>query len=117
MLASMTLLVVLAEGEAPKDQGSLWIILFPLLIIFTLYYFMDAPRRREQARRDQMLKNMKKNDRVATIGGILGSVADISADGKEVTLKVADNTRIKFRRSAVAEVFGDDPAEASPKST
>ena len=117
MLASIASLLLLAEGEAAQPQGGIWIILFPLLIIFTLYYFMDSPRRRDQKRRDQMLKNMKKNDRVATIGGILASVADISADGKEVTLRVADNTRIKFRRSAIAEVFGDEPAEPAPKST
>lgn len=110
-------MLLIAEGEGAKDQGGIWIILIPLLIIFTLYYFMDSPRRREQSRRDQMLKNMKKNDRVATIGGILASVADISADGKEVTLKVADNTRIKFRRTAIAEVFGDEPVDSAPKST
>jgi preprotein translocase subunit YajC len=117
MLASITSLLLLAEGEAAQPQGGIWIILFPLLIIFTLYYFMDSPRRRETARRDLMLKNMKKNDRVATIGGILGSISDISADGKEVTVRVADNTRIRFRRSAIAEVFGDEPADASPKPT
>lgn len=116
MVASLTSLVVFAQGEAPRDQGSIWIIVFPLLIIFTLYYFMDSPRRRENARRDLMLKNMKKNDRVATIGGVLGSIADISADGKEVTVKVADNTRIRFRRSAIAEVFGDE-ADSAAKST
>ena len=110
-------MLLLAEGEAAQQQGGIWIILIPLMIIFTLYYFMDSPRRRETSRRDLMLKNMKKNDRVATIGGILGTVADISADGKEVTLKVADNTRIRFRRSAIAEVFGDEPTEPTPKAT
>lgn len=108
--------LILAQGDAAQNQGGIWIILFPLMIIFTLYYFMDSPRRREQSRRDAMLKNMKKNDRIATIGGILGSVADISTDGKEVTVKVADNTRIRFRRSAIAEVFGDE-GDTSTKSS
>lgn len=117
MPVSMTFFVILAEDAAPRDQGSLWIILFPLLIIFTLYYFMDSPRRKETARREKMLKEMKKNDRVATIGGILGSVVNISTDGKEVTLKVDDNTRIKFRRTAIAEVFGDETADTAAKST
>ncbi len=117
MLASLTFLMTLAEGNAPKDQTPIWYVLGPpLVLFFILYYYMDAPRRRETTRRDLMLKNMKKNDRVATIGGILGSVVNISTDGKEVTLKVDDNTRIKFRRSAIAEVFGDEP-EAAPKST
>lgn len=117
MLASLNLLLVLAEGEPPAAQPPLWSFAFPLLAIFALFYFMDAPRRRDQARRESMLKNMKKNDRVATIGGILGSVVNISTDGKEVTLKVDDNTRIKFRRSAIAEVFGDESSEPAQKST
>lgn len=117
MLALVNALAILAEGEPARDQGSIWIILFPLMIIFTLYYVMDSPRRRDAAKRDQMLKNMKKNDRVATIGGMLGSVADISADGKEVTVKVADNVRIRFRRSAIAEVMGDESADSATKST
>ena len=117
MLASIASLILLAEGNAPKDQTPIWFVLGPpLVLFFILYYYMDAPRRRETKKRDEMLKNMKKNDRVATIGGILGNVVNISTDGKEVTLKVDDNTRIKFRRSAIAEVFGDEPAEP-PKST
>lgn len=116
MLVSLTSLVIFAEGEAPKDQGGIWIILFPLLAIFTLYYFMDSPRRKDQKRRDEMMKNLKKNDRVATIGGILGTVADISADGKEVTVKVSDNTRVRFRRTAISEVLGDE-TETPPKTT
>lgn len=117
MLVTLNSLLLLAEGEAAAQQAPLWSLAFPLLAIFGLFYFMDAPRRRDQARRESMLKNMKKNDRVATIGGILGSVVNISTDGKEVTLKVDDNTRIKFRRTAIAEVFGDEPAETTTKPT
>ena len=118
MLVSLMSFILLAEGEAPKDQGSFWnILLPPLLAIFVLFWFMDSPRRREQSRRDAMLKNMKKNDRVATVGGILGTIVNISTDGKEITLKVDDNTRIRFRRTAISEVFGDEASESSPKST
>ena len=51
---------------------------------------------------------MKKNDRVVTAGGIIGSVANISVDGKEITLKVDDNTRIKFLRSSITQVLGEE---------
>ena len=117
MLAELNTLLLLAEGEAAGPQAPLWSLAFPLLAIFFLFYVMDSPRRRDQAKRESMLKNMKKNDRVATIGGILGSVVNISTDGKEVTLKVDDNTRIRFRRTAIAEVFGDEPTETTTKPT
>ncbi len=107
---------MLAEGNPPETNTQFWYVVGPpLVIILIVFYLMDSPRRREQSRRDQMLKNMKKNDRVSTIGGILGTVVNISTDGKEVTLKVDDNTRIRFRRSAIADVFADEAAESAAK--
>ena len=34
-----------------------------------------------------MIRSLKKNDAVVTIGGIIGSVVSVSEDGAEVTLK------------------------------
>jgi preprotein translocase subunit YajC len=118
MLDSFCQLLLLAQEEAPKDGSSIFgLILPPLAFILVLYFVMDSPQRRERSKRDVMIKNLKKDDRVVTIGGILGSVANISQDGKEVTLKVDDGTRIRFRRTAIAEVLAvEEPAEA-PKTT
>ena len=80
-----------------------------------LYMLMDSPQRREKARRDAMIKNLKKEDRVVTTGGIIGSVANISQDGKEVTLKVDDGTRIRFVRNAIVDVLTPDSAADTGK--
>jgi preprotein translocase subunit YajC len=118
MLELLSQLLVLAEDAAPQDKGgSIWFILGPpLLLIFVMYYFMDPSRRKDQQRREQMLKELKKNDKVITIGGIIGSVVNVSTDGKEVTVKVDDNCRIRFRRTAIAEVFIDEPSEPAKSS-
>ncbi len=117
----LLMFVVLAEAEGPAapEGPSIWSVMVPYLAVITLLYFlMSSPKRRDQARRDEALKNLKKNDRVVTIGGIFGNVVSVSTDGKEVTLKVDDSTRIKFRKTAIAEVLGDEtPAEAAPKTT
>ena len=117
MLNCLSLLLLQAEGAAPKNDGFIWVILPPLAIIAVLYLVMDSPQRRDRAKRDAMMKNLKKDDRVVTIGGILGSVANISQDGKEVTLKVDDGTRIRFRRTAIAEVLSGEPAPDATKTT
>lgn len=111
--------IVLADDQAAPVEPSIWNVMVPYLAVITLLYFlMSSPKRRDQARRDQALQSLKKNDRVVTIGGIFGSVANVSADGKEVTLKVDDNTRIKFRKTAIADVLGDEsPVDATPKVT
>ena len=115
MFVSLIFVVLAADPEAQTD---IWKVLIPYLVIISLlYFFMSSPKRREQSRRDQSLKNLKKNDRVVTIGGIFGSVVNISTDGKEVTLKVDDSTRIRFRKTAIADVLSDEtPGDTAPKS-
>lgn len=103
-----------AEDAAPKGGDSIWVLLGPFLPMILLFFLLIVwPQKREAAKREQMLNAMKKNDRVVTTGGILGSVANISADGKEITLKVDDNTRIKFLRSSISQVLGEEPKDDS----
>ncbi len=68
-----------------------------------LFYFMlYLPNKRQKAERANLLGSLKKNDRVVTIGGILGTVANTTDD--EVTIKVDDNTKIRLLRSSIQRV-------------
>jgi preprotein translocase subunit YajC len=108
------LLAQAAEGKADNPGGSLLGPLMPMVLIGIVFYLvLLRPQRREKKRRDDLLKAIKKNDRVVTIGGIIGTVSNIPADGKEVTLKVDDNTRIRVLRSSIQTVLGDE-AENEP---
>jgi len=108
---------LLLAGEQPAaDQGSssIWPILLPFAVIFLMYQLLIArPQRRDQAKRDDMLKQLKKNDPVVTIGGIIGTVANLSEDGLEVTVRVDDNTRLRVRRDAIREVVVKSPPGAA----
>lgn len=89
----------------------------PLIAIILMYQLLIArPQRREQSKRDEMLKQLKKNDPVVTIGGIFGTVASLSEDGSEVTIRVDDNTRLRLRRDAIREVIVKSPP-ATPAAT
>jgi preprotein translocase subunit YajC len=77
--------------------------LLPLVLIFVaFYFFLIRPQQKRQKERGQMLNALKKGDKVITIGGLHGSVVDLSED--RVTLKVSDNTRLVFERSAINAV-------------
>ncbi len=103
------LVTVLAQQQQPGPGAAFGSFLLPLIAIMFLWYFIILrPQRREQVKREEMLKSLKKNDRVVTIGGIIGTIANISPDGKEVTLKVDDNTRIRFLRSSIQGVLNDE---------
>ncbi len=109
----------LLAADDKGAQGPDGLMMFaPLLAIGVIFYFLLLrPQRKEQAARETMLAALKKNDRVLTIGGVIGSVANISSDGQEVTLKVDDNTRIKFIRSSIQRVLTSDGDAEKPSET
>ena len=86
----------------------------PFLIIAVLFYFiLIRPQRREQAQRQAMLDALKKNDRVVTVGGIVGVVTSIRPDVSEVTIRTHDDTRLDVRRSHVAQVITETSTAAT----
>lgn len=94
------------ENAKPQngDAGTLppWL---PLLAIGILFYFlMIRPQSREKAKRQELLNALKKNDKIVTIGGILGTIASVSPDSDEVTIKVDENTRLRILRSSIQRV-------------
>lgn len=113
--------IMLAQAAQPAPQqpqppsGSiLWSMLVPMMILFGLFYiiFFRPQKKQEKARRE-MLKELEKNDKVVTIGGIHGVVANIRRDEKVVTLKVDEsgNVRIRVSRSAISRVVSRDEDE------
>ena len=61
-----------------------------------------------------MINALKKGDKIVTIGGIHGVVS--STKEKTVIVKVDDNCKIEFSRSAIAGVESDKPAETKKAS-
>jgi preprotein translocase subunit YajC len=52
-----------------------------------------------------MLKGLKRNDRVQTIGGILGTVVETRDDVVVLKVDEANNVKMHFNRSAIKEVL------------
>jgi preprotein translocase subunit YajC len=107
--------VVFADGDAQDPGnpfGAMLLLFAPIIILY--FIIVLRPQRKEQQARQSMLAALKKNDRVLTIGGIIGTVSNISSEGDEVTLKVDDNAKIRFIRSSIQKVLSasDPPADA-----
>ena len=73
----------------------------PLILIMVVMYLllMSGPRKKQQ-RHKQMVLSLKINDRVRTIGGIMGTVVDVRDD--EVILKIDESNNIKIKVSVSA---------------
>ncbi|MFP6672379.1 MAG: preprotein translocase subunit YajC [Pirellulaceae bacterium] len=104
-----------AEGknkEQPAKKGvGIGGMLMPMVLIFGLFYMMFIlPDRKKRANLKHQLDELSTNDRVVTIGGILGTVARVNKDAEEVTLILdeSNNTRIKIIRSAIRQILRDE---------
>ena len=114
LLSSILLLAEDAPGFSLFDGN----MLLPFLAIGVLFYFlMIRPQRRQKQQQKDMLGAMKKNDRVVTIGGIKGTIANIQREADEVTLKIDESSgaKIRVQISAIARVItdGDDGEKKS----
>lgn len=96
-------MLLIAQGGG--TQG-IWIGLLLMLGVF--YVIMLSGSRKEKRRRQEMLSAIQKNDRVMTIGGIVGSV--VSVNDTEVTLKVDESANVKITviRGAIQRVLRED---------
>ena len=81
----------------------------PFILIFVVMYFIlfRGPRKKQKQQK-QMIQALTKNDKIQTIGGIIGTVVDIKDN--EITLKVdeSNNTKIKILRSAIGKNLSKD---------
>ena len=92
-----------APVDVPKKVNPLMQFLPIIAIFVVVYLFMLRGPRKQQQKHKQMVQALSKNDRVRTIGGILGTVVDVRGD--EVTLKVdeTNNTKIRISTSAIGK--------------
>jgi preprotein translocase subunit YajC len=84
------------------------------LIIVIFYFLIIRPQRKKQKDTQSMLANVRKGDRVATVGGIRGTVHAVKES--TVVLKVDDNTKIEFNKNAISTVL-ERREEEAPEAT
>jgi len=83
-------------------------LIFLALMFVLMYMILFRGPRKKQQQHKQMVQSLSKNDKIQTIGGIIGTVVDIKED--EITLKIdeSNNTKIKILRSAIGRNMSKD---------
>ena len=108
---------VLFAEAAPAPQGGgdmMFFIIMMTAVLILMWFLLVSPQRRQEDRMRKMLNSLEKNDRVMTVGGLIGSIHSIDKEQNEIVLKVDDstNTKIRFHLTAVSSVF---PKETNDK--
>lgn len=90
--------------------GGLFGALVPLILIFVIFYFLlILPQRRKQKQHQEMIKNVKKGDKVITSGGIYGTVSRVKKNYVEV--EIANQVMVRLQRSSIATLRGGGSEE------
>ena len=109
----MSLLMGAPSGEG---GGNPIMSFLPLIAIVAIFYFLILrPQSKKQKDTQKMLSALKKGDRVITIGGVHGVIQSI----KETTVivKVDENVKLEFNRSAISSVSSQAKEEKEEKSS
>lgn len=95
----------------PPQPGSAQFLPIALIMAFVVFMLLTArsQRNREKRERENLFARLSKNDRVLTLGGIIGTV--VSVKDNEVVIKVDEstNTKMTFLKSAIQKILVDDP--------
>ena len=114
----MPIISFLQQEQAAQPSGTMGLLgtIVPfLLIILIFYFFMIRPQNKKQKETQKMLDALKKGDKIVTIGGIHGVVSSVK--DKTVIVKVDDNCKVEFTRSAIASCESDKSEEKTDKKS
>ena len=95
------------------NNSQLISLLYIVGLFAILYFLMIRPQQQRQKKHQEMISNIKTNDKVITIGGIYGTIENIKDNS--IILEVAENVRMEFLKTAISQVVNQ--AEAVDKGT
>jgi len=103
------------QGGEATPASSLMSFL-PLIAIVAIFYFLILrPQNKKQKETQKMLSTLKKGDRVITIGGVHGVIQSVKES--TVIIKVDENTKMEFNRSAISSVSSQGKDEKEEKKS
>ncbi len=93
-----------AAGEA-GGSGSLLTSMFPLILIFVIFYFLLIRPQQKRAKEHKLtVGNLRRGDQVVTAGGVLAKVTKV-IDDNELEVEIAKDVKVKLVRSTISAVL------------
>ena len=74
-----------------------------VLIFFVMYFFLIRPQNQKQNEHQEMLKSLKKGDKIITRGGIIAKIFEVQGKEDEYLLiDCENNNKLKIMRSFIS---------------
>ena len=97
---------ILQAAQAAQAQGGGWSMWIMLALIFVvMWFFMIRPQRKQQKELQNFRDSLKKGDKVVTVGGIFGTVAEIK--DTTVLIEVDNHVKIRVSKNALVKDFAE----------
>ena len=100
----MNLYTLFLMSPPPSGAGAPapWMQLLPWAAIFVVFYFFMIRPQSVKAKEERKFRdNLRKGDRVVTIGGMHGKIAETSTEW--IILESESQARFKVERSAISK--------------
>ena len=100
--------------DAPKGGllEGMGFFLPAMVVVMILYFIMMKPQQRASAAKStpERLANLKKNDRVVTAGGIMGTVLNMRDDVDHITIRIDESsgTKMQVLKQSIVRVLSDE---------
>lgn len=104
-----------AESAVAPQSGSSIKSLIPLLLIFVIFYFfLIRPQSKKLKEHANMVKALKRGDKVLTAGGIEGKITKITENDDYISVEIAEGVEVRVLRSTI-QMITDKKEEKSKK--
>jgi preprotein translocase subunit YajC len=92
-----------ATGGAAGGAAGFFNMIFPLVLIFVIFYFLlIRPQQKRLKQHQTLIGAVKPRDTAVTNGGLIGKVTKV--EEHEVELEIATGVRVRVMKSMLSDV-------------
>jgi preprotein translocase subunit YajC len=92
-----------ASGGGAGGAGVFMAQIFPLILIFVIFYFLlIRPQQKRMKQHQAMIGAVKPRDTVITSGGLIGKVTKV--DENEIEVEVAAGVKVRVVKSMLSDI-------------
>jgi preprotein translocase subunit YajC len=97
--------MTLLQAQGAGQGGGMTMLLMLALIFVVMWLFMIRPQQKRQKELNNFRDNLKKGDKVVTVGGIYGTILEVN-DNK-VMLEIDKDVKIKVDKASLVKDFSE----------
>ena len=98
----------------PQKTSSGIISMFPIIILFVLFYFLlIKPQQKKAKEQKDMVDKLSVGDNVVLYSGIIAEVSEIPLNKDYIFVKLGDKNIVRVFKSAILNLYKGDNIDSS----